>query len=109
MKEAVARNPDIKLIGLPWGWPGWIGQGTVTPYKNRTLTASYIINWVRGAKTHHDLDINYIGIWNERPFDAEYIKTLRLMLDSSGFRFVFCCLSLVINTFCKKMESLCFI
>ena len=24
MKEAKARNPDIKLYGLPWGWPGWL-------------------------------------------------------------------------------------
>merc|ERR1719428_569871 len=24
MKEAKARNPHIKLYGLPWGWPGWL-------------------------------------------------------------------------------------
>ena len=24
MKAAVARNPDIVLYGLPWGWPGWL-------------------------------------------------------------------------------------
>ena len=25
MKEAKKRNPDIKLYGLPWGWPGFLG------------------------------------------------------------------------------------
>ena len=27
MEQAKARNPDIKLVGLPWGAPGWIGNG----------------------------------------------------------------------------------
>ena len=27
MTEAKARNPDIKLYGLAWGAPGWIGGG----------------------------------------------------------------------------------
>ncbi len=28
MKEAKARNPDVKLFGLSWGVPGWIGNGS---------------------------------------------------------------------------------
>nr|CAB3248156.1 galactocerebrosidase [Phallusia mammillata] len=85
MKEAKARNPDITLIGLPWTWPSWIGQGTVLPYENKTLTATYIMKWVKGAKEHHGLAINYVGIWNERPYNVEYIKTLRKVLDENGF------------------------
>jgi hypothetical protein len=27
MEEAKARNPDIKLYGLSWAVPGWIGDG----------------------------------------------------------------------------------
>jgi hypothetical protein len=26
MKEARARNPAVKLYGLPWGEPGWINN-----------------------------------------------------------------------------------
>ena len=40
MKEAKARNPDIKLYGLPWGWPGWLDpKATPTtrpPTRSRT-------------------------------------------------------------------------
>src|SRR3954453_19875231 len=28
MEQAKARNPAIKLAALPWGAPGWIGNGT---------------------------------------------------------------------------------
>ena len=27
MEQAKARNPNIKLSGLAWGAPGWIGNG----------------------------------------------------------------------------------
>ena len=79
------RNPNIKLVGLPWGWPGWIGQGTANPYKNRTLTATYIAKWIKGAKEHHGLTIDYVGIWNERSYDVAYIKELRKVLNHNGF------------------------
>ena len=39
MKEAVARNPNITLYGLPWGFAGWLGFGTTNPYHNVTATA----------------------------------------------------------------------
>src|SRR6266536_512911 len=28
MEQAKARNPGIRLVGLAWGAPGWIGNGT---------------------------------------------------------------------------------
>uniref|UniRef100_H2YEX4 Galactocerebrosidase n=1 Tax=Ciona savignyi TaxID=51511 RepID=H2YEX4_CIOSA len=88
MKEAKSRNPNITLVGLPWAFPGWIGQGTVWPYQNRDITAKYVTNWVLGAKAHHNLVIDYVGIWNERPFDVEYIKILRNTLNSAGLNHV---------------------
>ncbi|CAC5369943.1 GALC [Mytilus coruscus] len=84
MKEAKKRNPDILLYGLPWGWPGWIGNGTHNPYYNVNTTAVYIIKWIQGAKKYHDLDINFVGIWNELSYSIEYIKTLRRLLDQNG-------------------------
>ncbi|KAM5176916.1 galactocerebrosidase isoform 1-T1 [Callospermophilus lateralis] len=86
MKEAKKRNPDIILIGLPWSFPGWLGKGFNWPYVNLELTAYYIVSWILGAKRYHDLDIDYIGIWNERSFDSNYIKVLRRMLNAQGLQ-----------------------
>ncbi|XP_012708310.3 galactocerebrosidase isoform X2 [Fundulus heteroclitus] len=84
MKEAKKRNPNITLIALPWAFPGWVGRGKNWPYDFPDVTAAYVVNWILGAKTYHDLDIQYIGIWNERNFDSTYIKVLRNMLDKVG-------------------------
>ncbi|XP_063146260.1 galactocerebrosidase isoform X1 [Candoia aspera] len=81
MKEAKKRNPCIKLIALPWAFPGWIGRGKNWPYDYPDVTTYYIVSWIIGAKRFHDLDIDYIGIWNERSFNSKYIKTLRYTLD----------------------------
>uniref|UniRef100_A0A3B3DSA9 Galactocerebrosidase n=1 Tax=Oryzias melastigma TaxID=30732 RepID=A0A3B3DSA9_ORYME len=84
MKEAKKRNPDIVLIGLPWSFPGWLGHGKDWPYDFPDVTADYVVKWIIGAKKYHDLHIQYVGIWNERNFDAKYIKLLRYTLDKSG-------------------------
>ncbi|KAK3782633.1 hypothetical protein RRG08_015208 [Elysia crispata] len=86
MKEAKKRNPSIKLYGLPWGFPGWVGEGSGSPYHNVFKTADYIVRWVNGAKKTHNLTIDYIGIWNETPYNIAYIKTLRKVLDGRGFQ-----------------------
>nr|XP_034327074.1 galactocerebrosidase isoform X1 [Crassostrea gigas] len=85
MKEAKKRNPDILLYGLPWAFPGWIGNGTRDPYHNPPLTADYIVKWIEGAKQVHNLTIDFVGIWNEKPYNVTYIKTLRKTLDARGF------------------------
>uniref|UniRef100_A0A672T3T4 Galactocerebrosidase n=1 Tax=Sinocyclocheilus grahami TaxID=75366 RepID=A0A672T3T4_SINGR len=62
MKEAKKRNPNIKLIGLPWAFLGWVGKGTQWPYFFPNVTADYVVTWIYGAKQHHNLDIDYIGV-----------------------------------------------
>uniref|UniRef100_A0A8C4GX35 Galactocerebrosidase n=1 Tax=Dicentrarchus labrax TaxID=13489 RepID=A0A8C4GX35_DICLA len=84
MKEAKRRNPNVTLIGLPWAFPGWVGHGKNWPYDFPDITAAYVVNWILGAKQYHDLDIQYVGIWNERNFDSKYIKLLRYTLDKNG-------------------------
>ncbi|XP_073493580.1 galactocerebrosidase-like isoform X2 [Phyllobates terribilis] len=88
MKEAKKRNPDIKLVGLPWAFPGWIGNGKNWPYDFPDVTAYYVVSWIIGAKQYHDLDIDYVGIWNERAYNATYIKVLRHTLDRLGLNHV---------------------
>ena len=93
MREAVARNPNITLYGLPRTWPGWLGFGTANqtsdrgpnPYANVTAPAEYITAWVQCAKTHHNLNIAVLGLWNESPWVPDYILALRKSLDQAGF------------------------
>ncbi|XP_064604089.1 galactocerebrosidase-like isoform X2 [Liolophura sinensis] len=88
MVEAKKRNPDILLYGLPWAFPGWIGNGTNSPYNTPSITADYIARWIAGAKNYYGLQLDYIGIWNERNYDITYIKTLRKTLDQRGMNHV---------------------
>ncbi|XP_055955297.1 galactocerebrosidase [Patella vulgata] len=88
MKEAKKRNPDIKLFGLPWAFPGWVGGGTLSPYTYPEVTSTYVCEWILGAKRIHNLTIDYVGIWNERDYNVTYILTLRKTLDSFGLQHV---------------------
>lgn len=49
-------------IGLPWAFPGWVGNGENWPYDFPDITASYVVSWILGAKQYHDLDIDYVGV-----------------------------------------------
>ena len=66
MEEAKKRNPDIKLLGLAWGAPGWVGE---TFWTDKTI--DYLLSWLDIA---HDrgLVIDYIGGWNEKEWDANW-------------------------------------
>ena len=41
-----------------------MGNGTGSPYKFPNLTAGYISKWIKGAKDHYNLDIDYVGVSN---------------------------------------------
>ena len=90
MKQAVARNPDIKLYGLPWTWAGWLGFNTTdkygkpSPYTNVSASAEYITAWATCARDAHGLNISYLGLWNEANWVPDYILALRSALDAAG-------------------------
>ena len=111
MKEAVARNPDIILYGLPWAWPGWLGFGTNSPYANVTATAEYTTRWLECGRDAHGLNISVIGLWNEEPpgpsqtdpaHRGDYIVALRDRLNDAGLEHVRCDKSLL-----KRMYNGC--
>ena len=86
MVEAKKRNPSIGLYGLSWAWPGYLRTANIsTPWANVSLSAEYTVAWVKGAKDVYDLDIDVLGVWNERSYSADYILSLRRLLDASGF------------------------
>ena len=90
MKEAKKRNPAIMLDILQWGAPSWIGDRDPGPgaLKSERFysqdNAEFIIGFIRGAKMYHNLTIDYCGIWNETPYEVEWIKLLRRTLDAAG-------------------------
>ncbi|WNV82958.1 hypothetical protein [Umezawaea sp. Da 62-37] len=79
-KEAVARNPNIKLVALPWAAPGWIGNGNFWTQD----MIDYDISWLDCAKGH-GLTISYLGGWNERSHDKTLYKNLRSALNARGY------------------------
>ena len=80
MEQAKARNPAIKLYGLAWGAPGWIGGGNFWS----TDMANYLVSWLNCAKSH-GLTINYLGGWNERGYNISWYESLRSALNSAGY------------------------
>lgn len=88
MEEAHRRNPNIILDTLAWGAPGWIGGGHLYSQD----MASYVADFIKGAKRVHHLDIRYTGIWNERPYDPAYVKLLHRTLLNQGIATqIVCC------------------
>src|SRR6185312_7745102 len=79
-EQAKARNPAIKLYGLAWGAPGWIGGGNFWS----TDMTSYLVSWLGCAK-QHNLTMDYLGGWNERGYNKTWYENLRSTLNSSGY------------------------
>ena len=77
MVEAHKRNPNIILDILPWGAPGWIGHGKLYSPD----MAEYMADFIQGARDKYGLHIRYAGIWNEKVYDAGYVKELHRTLE----------------------------
>src|SRR5579859_2626046 len=80
MEQAKARNPNIKLYGLAWGAPGWIGGGNFWS----TDTINYLTSWL-GCAASHGLTIDYLGGWNERGYNISWYEQLRSTLNADGY------------------------
>ncbi|MBZ5669558.1 MAG: galactosylceramidase [Acidobacteriia bacterium] len=80
MEQAKRRNPQIMLDALAWGAPGWIGGGVFFSQDN----ADYIVKFIQGAKKYHGLTIEYVGIWNETPYNIDWVKLLNKTLVANG-------------------------
>lgn len=81
MEQAKTRNPNIKLAGLSWGAPGWLGNGNFWSQD----TIDYLIDWLGCARNSHGLTIDYLGGWNEKGRDLNWYVNLNTALESRGF------------------------
>jgi hypothetical protein len=88
MEEARKRNPNIILDALPWGAPGWVGNGKLYSPD----MAEYVADFLQAASKYHHLNINYVGVWNENQFDGPYVKELHRVLSERHIQAkVVCC------------------
>ena len=96
LAEAKKRNPDILTYGLPLSFPAWVhnnasaghvtNNGRASPYDDVAATADYVTKWVIGAKVVWNVTIDFIGLWNERPYTKAYVMALRHALDGHGLQ-----------------------
>jgi hypothetical protein len=50
--------------------------------------ADCVVKFIQVANRVHDIDITYTGVWNEMPWNKEWVKLLRRTLDSNGLKYV---------------------
>ena len=65
MREARRRNPAIRLTGLAWNWPAWVGKPGSRP------SADYLVTFARCAAAQ-GTPLDYLGLWNETKLDPGF-------------------------------------
>jgi len=85
-RQALARNPTIKLYGLQWSAPSWVSDGHGGLWS--TADVHYVVDWLRCAR-ENGLTVSYVGGWNEHyqgtPVQLAWFVNLRRALDLAGF------------------------
>jgi Glycosyl hydrolase family 59 len=85
-RQALARNPAIKLYGLQWSAPAWVRDRHGGLWS--LADVGYVVDWIRCAR-QNGLTISYVGGWNEHyqgtPAERAWFVNLRTALDSAGF------------------------
>jgi len=89
-EQARALNPAIKIYGLQWAAPGWVGGGHQTVWTRADIR--YVLDWLNCARSH-GLTVNYVGGWNERGDGfavggPAWFEGLRAALNTAGYRSV---------------------
>jgi hypothetical protein len=85
-RQALARNPAIKLYGLQWSAPAWVRDRNGGLWSRADV--GYVLDWLRCAR-ENGLTVSYIGGWNEHfrgtPVQRAWFVNLRAALDAAGF------------------------
>jgi Glycosyl hydrolase family 59 len=85
-RQALARNPAIKLYGLQWSAPSWVSDGHGGLWS--TPDVHYVVDWLKCAR-ENGLTVSYVGGWNEHyqgtPVQQAWFVNLRRALDLAGF------------------------
>ena len=85
-RQALARNPAIKLYGLQWSAPAWVRDRHGGLWSRADV--GYVVDWLRCTR-RNGLAISYVGGWNEHfqgnPVQRAWFVDLRTALDAAGF------------------------
>ncbi len=83
-RQAVAVNPRLRLYGLQWSAPGWVGHGSNSVFTSSDI--KYLIDWL-GCARRYGLRISYLGGWNESDngLHAAWYRSLRAALNARGY------------------------
>jgi hypothetical protein len=85
-RQALVRNPAIRLYGLQWSAPAWVRD----PHGGLWSRADvgYVVDWLRCAR-RNGLAVSYVGGWNEHYLGTgdqqAWFVNLRTALDAAGF------------------------
>jgi hypothetical protein len=83
-RQAVRLNPGLRLYGLQWAAPGWVGQGGG---RFTTRDIDYLLDWL-GCARRQGLRISYLGGWSESDSGKhqKWWNWLRVALNQHGYR-----------------------
>jgi len=94
MQQARKRNPALALDGTAWSAPGWIGErGDLFPRMEGQGDArffspdmiDYYLKWLEGLKRTYGLELDAIGVRNEKGVSYGFAKAFRKALNARGF------------------------
>lgn len=81
VRQALALNPDLKVMASPWSAPGWMKttgsliQGQLKPEYYSTY-ADYWLRYIRSA-SDHGVPTDYLSIQNEPDFEPDSYPGMR--------------------------------
>eukprot|EP00039_Didymoeca_costata_P005498 m.81976 g.81976 ORF g.81976 m.81976 type:complete len:841 (+) comp12845_c0_seq2:72-2594(+) len=81
--EAKKRNPNVRVVSLPWTFPYWVPQGMGPERIN------YFTSFIKMAKSVWNVTVDYVGLQNEAGDpDSQDVINLRNGLDAAGLQHV---------------------
>jgi len=92
--EAARRNPGVKVMLVPIGWPAFLkagDPGASSPFADPAGTASFVANSAALFAAQSGATVGYVGLWASPLADVAalaplvvYAVALRAALDSAG-------------------------
>ena len=80
MQEAKRRNAALSLDATSWSAPAWVSD-----FWSENMVG-YYIDWLKGLREVHGLELDALGCHNEKGWNAEFAKNLRRAMNEQGFK-----------------------
>ena len=80
MQESKRRNAALSLDATSWSAPAWVSD-----FWSENMVG-YYIDWLKGLREVHGLELDALGCHNEKGWNAEFAKNLRRAMNEQGFK-----------------------